>query len=91
MVVITPACIERIKVMKRAFDQTPPDYSVAMALLNTVAEAWGPETTEPIFHAREAIAAAFGNDHRHEALARYAVDRMLTALETEVPGDEGAK
>ncbi len=86
MVVVTPACAERIKVMRQAFEQTPPDYSAAMALLNTVAETWGPETTEAIYHAREAIAAAFGNDHRCEALARYAVARMLTTLETEING-----
>ncbi len=82
--VLTPACAERIEVMRRAFNQEPPDYSAAMVLLNTVAETWNPETTDAIYHAREAIAAAFGSDHRYEAVARYAVARLMTALETEI-------
>ena len=86
MVVVSPACIKRIEVMRQAFNQTPPDYSAAMALLNTVAETWGSETTEAMYHAREAVAAAFGSDHRHEAVARYAVARLLTAIETEIGG-----
>ena len=52
------------------------DFETAMALLNTL-------PVEAVRYAREAVAAAPGGDHRHEAIARFTLARVLVALEAE--------
>ena len=62
------------------------DFSAALAFLNTVPVALLAETAETVRHAREAVSAAPGGDHRHEAVARYMLARVLIALEAERAG-----
>ncbi len=40
-----------------------------------------PSILEAVDHAKRAVAAAPGGDHRHQAIARYMVARVLVFLE----------
>lgn len=59
------------------------DFGTAMAFLNTLPATIQASTAEAAQHARTAVAAAPGGDHRHEAVARYTLARVLVALEAE--------
>ena len=59
------------------------DFETAMALLNTLPAPVQASTADAVKHARSAVAAAPGGDHRHEAVARYTLARVLVALEAE--------
>ncbi len=59
------------------------DFETAMALLNTLPATIQAGTVEAVRYAREAVAAAPGGDHRHEAIARFTLARVLVALEAE--------
>lgn len=57
------------------------DVAAALALLNTLPDTLGPSVVEAVDHAKRAVAAAPGGDHRHQAVARYMVARVLVLLE----------
>lgn len=57
------------------------DVAAALALLNTLPDTLGPPAQDAVDHAKRAVAAAPGGDHRHQAVARYMVARVLVLLE----------
>lgn len=57
------------------------DVAAALALLNTLPETLGASVLDAVDHAKRAVAAAPGGDHRHQAVARYMVARVLVLLE----------
>lgn len=57
------------------------DVTAALTLLNTLPDTLGASLDEAVEHAKRAVAAAPGGDHRHQAVARYMVARVLVLLE----------
>lgn len=72
---------ERLRTAQDLVSADKLDVAAALALLNTLPETLGPSVTEAVDHARRAVAAAPGGDHRHQAVARYMVARVLVLLE----------
>ena len=57
------------------------DIVAVLALLNTLPDTLAVSEREAIDHAKRAVAAAPGGDHRHEAVARYMMARLVVLLE----------
>jgi len=57
------------------------DVEAALSFLNTLPCPLGTEIGDTIEHARHCVAAAPGGDHKHEAVARYAIKRIALVLE----------
>ncbi len=57
------------------------DVEAALSFLNTLPYPLGTEIGDTIEHARHCVAAAPGGDHKHEAVARYAIKRIALVLE----------
>lgn len=72
---------ERLRIAQDLISAEALDITAALALLNTLPETLGPCVVEAVDHAKRAVAAAPGGDHRHQAVARYMVARVLVLLE----------
>ncbi|WP_237480411.1 hypothetical protein [Lichenibacterium dinghuense] len=72
---------ERLRIAQDLISADSLDVAAALALLNTLPETLGPSVVEAVDHAKRAVAAAPGGDHRHQAVARYMVARVLVLLE----------
>ena len=72
---------ERLRIAQDLISAETLDVTAALALLNTLPETLGPSVVEAVDHAKRAVAAAPGGDHRHQAVARYMVARVLVLLE----------
>jgi hypothetical protein len=72
---------ERLRIAKDLVSSFDLDVTAALALLNTMPDTLGESVSEAVDHAKRAVAAAPGNDHRHQAVARYMVARVLASLE----------
>lgn len=72
---------EHLRVAQNLVSATTLDVTAALRLLNTLPETLGPSFAEAVDHARRVVAAAPGGDHRHQAVARYMVARVLVLLE----------
>ncbi len=57
------------------------DVEAALSFLNTLPYPLGIEIGDTIEHARHCVGAAPGGDHKHEAIARYAIKRIALVLE----------
>jgi len=57
------------------------DVEAALRFLNTLPAQIDAEIGETIEHARHCVAAVPGGDHKHEAVARYAVKRIALVLD----------
>lgn len=72
---------ERLRVARDLVFSGRLDVSAALTLLNTLPDTLGPSVAEAVGHAKRAVAGAPGRDHRHQAVARYMVARVLVLLE----------
>lgn len=72
---------ERLRIAQDLVSSASLDVTAALALLNTMPDTLGKSVSEAVDHARRAVAAAPGKDHRHQAVARYMVARVLVLLE----------
>ena len=77
----TDESAERLRIARDLVSAGHLDVSAALALLNTLPGTLGPSVAEAVDHAKRAVAAAPGGDHRHQAVARYMVARVLVLLE----------
>lgn len=77
----TDESAERLRVAQDLVSAETLDVTAALALLNTLPATLGPSVHEAVAHAKRAVAAAPGGDHRHQAVARYMVARVLVLLE----------
>ena len=77
----TDASSERMRVARDLVASESLDIGAALALLNTLPHQIGPAARETVEHAKRAVSAAPGGDHRHQAIARYMIARVLVALE----------
>jgi hypothetical protein len=73
--------LEAVLGLNRLADARRLDVEAALAFLNTLPAAVDAELGETIEHARQCVAAAPGGDHKHEAVARYAIKRVALMLE----------
>ena len=74
---------ERTEAVRCLLAMPSLDFTTAMAILNTLPATIQAITAEAVEHARASVAAAPGGDHRHEAIARYMLARVVVALERE--------
>lgn len=72
---------ERLRIAQDLISADSLDVAAALALLNTLPETLGHSVVEAVDHAKRAVAAAPGGDHRHQSVARYMVARVLVLLE----------
>lgn len=57
------------------------DLVEALAFLSTIPESVTGRSSSMIQHARLAVDAVSGGDHRHEAVARFMIARVVVTLE----------
>ena len=79
---------ERLRVVQDLISAGRLDVAASLALLNTLPDTLGPSVSEAVEHARRAVSAAPGGDHRHQAVARYMVARVLVLLEQAQAGKD---
>lgn len=77
----TDKSAERLRIAQDLVSAESLDVTAALALLNTLPDTLGLSVQDAVDHARRAVAAAPGGDHRHQAVARYMVARVLVLLE----------
>lgn len=75
------ALLEVIFGLNRLANAERLDVEAALAFLNTLPGAVDAKVGDTIEHARQCVAAAPGGDHKHEAIARYAIMRVALVLE----------
>ncbi len=75
------ALLEVIFGLNRLANANRLDVEAALSFLNTLPYRLGTEIGDTIEHARHCVAAAPGGDHKHEAVARYAIKRTALVLE----------
>lgn len=76
---------ERLRIAQDLVSANTLDVEAALALLNTMPDTLGASVREAVEHAKRAVAATPGGDHRHQAVARYMVARVLVLLERDGP------
>lgn len=72
---------ERLRRARDLLNTETLDIEASLALLNTLPEVLGDSEREAIDHAKQAVAAAPGGDHRHAAVARYMIARVVALLQ----------
>lgn len=77
----TDESTERLRIAQDLISAVSFDVTAALALLNTLPDTLGFSVWEAVEHAKRAVAATPGGDHRHQAVARYMVARVLVLLE----------
>jgi len=75
------ALLEVIFGLNRLANADRLDVEAALSFLNTLPYPLGTEIGDTIEHARHCVAAAPGGDHKHGAVARYAIKRIALVLE----------
>ncbi len=75
------ALLEVIFGLNRLANANRLDVEAALSFLNTLPYPLGTEIGDIAEHARHCVAAALGGDHKHEAVARYAIKRIALVLE----------
>jgi len=75
------ALLESILGLNRLVSADRLDVEAALSSLNTLPPAIGIEMRDLVEQARHCVAAVPGGDHKHEAVARYAVTRIALDLE----------
>ncbi len=75
------ALLEAIFGLNRLANANRLDVEAALSFLNTLPYPLGTEHGDTVEHARHCVAVAPGGDHKHEAVARYAIKRIALVLE----------
>jgi len=73
--------LETVLGLNRLVNARRLDVEAALSFLNTLPYPLGTEIGDTIEHARTCVAAVPGGDHKHAAVARYAVKRIASVLE----------
>ncbi len=75
------ALLEAISGLNRLVNAERLDVEAALSFLNTLPYPLDTEIGATIEHARTCVAAVPGGDHKHEAVACYAIKRIALVLE----------